>query len=656
MSAEDDEALEVSIELYRNSHFTEAITQLRILQKQFPQHARILRYLALSYAAAGEADLASKMHAAFLKATSSRGKKISRNLLLMDEDAFSAVEQRQQNSSLQMDRTSVISLAKAITHYRQKEAGAAIVRLEALLPDFPRHPRVLRFLALSYERQGRMTEAARIFALFLSEDKKRMKTNDRIVLLQAIEDIQMGDVRQAHGLLKELFEDYPQEPRLLRHLSLANEELGLIEDAASAYALWRRVEEEERLAWLGSARVLVKMQQIQAAADVLGTWVKAHPEDLESMRSHAKLLMKLNRDSEAEKAWWTLLNAVGVTPLMQAEAYYHLATLAFTEGNASQVRRFVDQCLTVDPEGMYAQMARDLREMNLVFYPEGFGGSAAAGVYYTSNVEMLPDTLQSQQADTSDVFSKVDMTLAWRLSQVMLGYTLNSKWYVERDDYNAMSQSGFVNYSSGQFSSELHLDYVLLGDVMLYAGGGLDFSWGSKGWIAAYGVLLKQYNTSYGFKGIDYSYLDSVNHGVQLSKRLRMKDFGMLSLSLTAETEQAAGYANGVDAASYQQFGAGAVWSYNHDALGVTLAASMYQRQYQEVDSSVLATVTREDIYQRYAADVAWKMSDKSKHALIGHVLWQRNDSNYVFPTVFATSQDKDFTEWETGLAWQYVW
>jgi len=485
---------------------------------------------------------------------------------------------------------------------------------------------------------------------------------ERERFLEAVEDYRFSDFDAAITALEALRAIHPDDEDVLKYLALCYAESGRHAKAAEVYRHWaalkqNRMSPDTREIWMGYARSLRSAGQTDQAMDVLRQWLAVHPRDHEASILYGDMLTRVKRIEEARKVWQAMLRQPELMPVHQAAAHYYLALGALQQRDYSATRDEAAKALQADKEGPYAAAASQLIEVRPTARKAGWTGNVLVGEFYTSNVELLPDIVNpSGGKKKSDSFTEADLTLGYQGENWRIGYALNSIWHGSRRDYDLVVHSGILDWDVSNWTISPRAEWVVLNKQQLFIGMGLDLSWTNADWLFRYQGRYRQFSKTFGTPSSDLSRLGGQSHELNLSRQFVRGDHTFV-LGAHVHKELTKGDLTHNKSDDYLQagFNAGYDAGWKHWDAGADVMA--YWRKYARPDVTILVTAleARRDYYLGVGGHVGWRPFGEANNRIVLQGHWQRNASNYKAPLVVAQF-GKQFTEWQAGVSWQYLW
>lgn len=489
-----------------------------------------------------------------------------------------------------------------------------------------------------------------------------MSREDHERLLQAVEDYRFSDYQHAIDALNALRARYPENTDVLRYLALAYAESGRDADAVSVYRSWaalegNRLTTDQRELWLGYARALEKNGQPEMALDILKQWLAVHADDHDASVRYGDLLHRQQQMEQAEKVWRSLLQRPDLAPVHQAAAHYYLAVEALNRRDYTLARDEARKAVMADGEGPYAAGARQLMDVRPSARKAGWTGNILIGEFYTSNVELLPDIVNpSGGKKKSDMFTEADLTLGYQGTNWRIGYALNSSWHRKRRDFDLVVHSGILDWDVSNWTISPRAEWVMLNKQQLYIGVGLDLSWANADWLARYQGRYRRFSTSFGTLASDLSRLGGQSHELNLSRQFIRRNHTFI-VGAHVHQELTKGDLTHRKSDDYTQLGLNAGYNGAWKYLDMGADVMGYWRRYAKPDVTILVTnlERRKDYYFYIGGHLGWRPFGEANNRIVVQGHWQRNTSNYKAPLV-VPQFGKQFTEWQAGVSWQYLW
>ncbi len=485
---------------------------------------------------------------------------------------------------------------------------------------------------------------------------------DQEAYLAAVEDYRFSDFEAAIAALSALHQRFPGNRGVSRYLALSYEESGKYDEALDVYRAWvaregMSLRQDMREVWLNYARVYDLAGKPQMAADILSQWLAVHPDDAQAAIIYGDMLVRRQKFDQAEQLWRRLLARPSLTPIHQASAHYYLALGAVSQGDYAAAREEAEASLKASPDGKYAPVAKELAEVRPVSRKPGLTGNVMLGEFYTSNVDLLPDVVQlAGGKKKSDMFTEADLTLGYQGSRWRFGYALNSIWHAKRKDFDLLVHSTFLDWDYASFVISPRFEYVSLNQQRLYYGGGLDVSWLNAGWLVRYQGRYREFSRRFGTLNSDLRRLGGFSNELNLSRQFAWHDVHYV-LSTYIHQESTKGDATHNKTDDYTQLGLNVTADSEWKQADIGVFAHGYWRGYAKADQTILVTGAdkRRDYYMQVGAHAAYRPFGTSENRIVVQGHWQKNFSNYKDPLV-VVQFGKEYTEWQAGVSWQYLW
>lgn len=480
--------------------------------------------------------------------------------------------------------------------------------------------------------------------------ESNFSNDDQTLFNQAVEDFRFSEFDVAITKFKQLRERYPQSLEVIESLGRTLEEAGYNEDAVNLYGLWLKESADQksdsaRFAWIGMANSLIKLKRESSAIESLRQWISYKPDDSAASVLYGGTLLNIKRYDDSAKVWDEMLSRVSTSSKDQAAAHYYRAFLAYIRGDMKLQRQQALLSLQKDPDGPYAKAAEQFKTAKPA-RKLGLTASATVEVFYSSNVELLPDlTTPTIGSSKSDVIVQPVLSLLYNFPKFGVGYAFNNSLHSKREDLDLGYHSLYGVWAYGRWMLLPRFEYMIFGNDFLTYGLGGDLSWTNGGLQLAYSMRYNSYNNN--LKGSDLSRLGGFTNSVNAQQFWKHGEFiysANTSLSsLAAKGDTAYGNSD-----SYWQTGLGGLAIWSRDRLRAQLSAATYLRKYKEA-APIFPSLVRKDSNINVGLKLHWLVLKKEKYEMTvtANTGWQKNNSN---------DTTKAYKEWRIGAGTQVDW
>jgi|GEM_PF-5979352 len=489
-----------------------------------------------------------------------------------------------------------------------------------------------------------------LFAFFPSSvaAAEELEANAAAALIQSIEDYRYADYERAIETLKGLHAAHPGNLEVVRYLALASEESGNSQDARLYFAEWVRLAPSDREAVLGQARVFDAMGQTAQAIEVLSGWLAGNEADVDARIRYAALLVKSQRNSEAEAEWLGLAARSDIETTQRSVIHFYLAYLAYQRSDAETLKQQAELSIQADTQGDYAASARQLLTLPLPESHLGFAATAMAGGFYTSNVELLPDRVKrNDKKPRSDIAANGRLSLAYSWQQASLGINFYGNKFRQRTEYDSVMADAYLQWVVDSWRLVPSAGTMMLGGYRLFQAGAFNLGYEFGSWTARYGIVSTQYSKSFGVQRVDLTGLSSLGNEIEMQYRFALAGANG-SVAADFHNEAARLKVN-----SYRQMGGTARIESAIGSMALGLRLRGYYRQYPQRDPRFAPY--RHDYFGLTGGYLRIPLDGAGKYGLLLNALYQQNRSSYTKKSTNA-GMAKDFSEWQLGANVQGSW
>ncbi|MDQ7002496.1 MAG: hypothetical protein Q9N02_07390, partial [Ghiorsea sp.] len=312
---------------------------------------------------------------------------------------------------------------------------------------------------------------------------------------------------------------------------------------------------------------------------------------------------------------------------------------------------------TLDPKGTYAAAAKQLISAPPL---KETGGSAAVnlGLFYNSNVELLPDILRTTN-NSGDLGLQTDIQLLWSFPDSSIRYIFSDTAHQNRSEYDITMHLFGGSWALNNWQLSPSFEYIALNKEKLYQGYALNTTYNQESWAYHYAIKSKAYSGSYGSTNANLARLGGLTHNLGMATSTKFQD---MQASFTADiiSEQTNGDASHDKTDNYTQLSLAAQLVYP-SIKDFILSSSIqtYTRKYAKADTTALlnpaSNTIRSDTYFNIAASVAWSPFSDKDSSFILDVSYQKNNSNYDEGTVNNLAI-KSYAAWKTQMSFSKQW
>ncbi|MDX8388589.1 MAG: hypothetical protein R8M46_08705 [Ghiorsea sp.] len=485
---------------------------------------------------------------------------------------------------------------------------------------------------------------------------------DQSKLLVTIEDYRFSDFDTAIPALYTLHLRYPTHLETTRYLALSYQENMQHEKAIQTFKTWldlstNRILNKTKFAWVGIANSHLQLKQYDKAEHTIQSWLTFHPNDTQALIILVDIQVRAKTYDQANQTCTRILNVTDASRSAKAGAWYYKAWIAYLDGDMSNMKNHANQSLTLDAEGAYAQPAKQLIASSPL-KRKGFVSSAALEIFYNSNVELLPDILQSSDGG-SDSGSEINIMLGWGFEHTDITYVFNQISHQTRSDFDLSLHLLSASWTKDAWRLVPSYEVVSLDSNNLYQGTGLAAYFTDKTWTYHYAGKIKSFNDAFGANATDLSRLGGVSHGIGLTKSMKISGVNTV-FSSDISSEQTKGDVTHNKTDDYLQIGAGLQTSspIAKDWI-LNTVLNIYHRQYSAADTSVLidqaANTKRADTFAIISAETDWRPLENKDAAFGFKASYQDNKSNYDTDIVGKTAI-KSYSAWKVAGSFSMQW
>jgi tetratricopeptide (TPR) repeat protein len=499
--------------------------------------------------------------------------------------------------------------------------------------------------------------------------KKPLSEQDKVRLIEAVENYRFGEYSASIKVLASLRQRYPSNYDILSILALAYEESGDLDRAIAAFRGWVRVFPDDRDGMFGLGRALGEHGDHAASAEVFNGWAKRHAGDTEALILATQQFILAKQYATARRLTQRLLDTRKISPDALASAHYFRVYLALLEGNIREAEVEAGSVAAASVASPYtaraAKLIRQAREeLN------GLHGFISTGVYYTSNAALLAEPVRrntllsiGQAIDVADTAMQTDVALTYRRDNKLLSFGIENTNYMTRSDLNLLRQHLGFGWEYDQWTFMPRFEMAYFGARPLFQGGGLDVLWSSGDWNIRYSGLYRTYNSHFGINGalINLERFSGLSSDIQAQYTYRTEIYGHMSYltaEMNAHDEATRGDAVHMKSDGYQQMGSLLSLRSSFDLAELSLAVSGHYRLYQSPDPSALAAgnfFRRRDRYVQIGSSLDFPSLLELPLVFSGYAYWQKNMSNYRQPLVLSINNIDSYRVWRVGGSLRWV-
>lgn len=500
------------------------------------------------------------------------------------------------------------------------------------------------------------------FSINVYASEANMSNLDQSKLLSAIEDYRFSDFDIAITTLEKLHQKHPTHLKTLRYLALSYKDNAQINKAAQAFQTWLNISgdiapDNKRFALLGLANIERQRKNYNKSIPLIKTWLTIQPSDHKTRITLGDIQI-LNKDySHASDTFDTLLQSASASDTEKAAAWYYKAWIAYLQGNTKNSKTFAQTSLTLDHKGIYAAAAKQLMSAPPL-KEDGGSASVNLGLFYNSNVVLLPDILRTTDKG-ADLGLQADLQLLWSFPNSSISYMFSDTTHQDRSEYDMMMHLLGGSWALNNWQLSPSFEYIALNKEKLYLGYALNTTYNQESWAYHYAIKTKTYSDSYGSTNANLSRLGGLTHNLGMATSTKFQD---IQASFTADiiSEQTNGDASHDKTDDYTQLALAAQLMYpSIEDFILSSSIQTYTRKYAKADTTALlnpaSNTIRSDTYFNIAASVGWSPFSDKDSSFILDVSYQKNSSNYDEGTVNNLSI-KSYAAWKTQMSFSNQW